>query len=198
MQNARTIPLEEMPPVAFSSHEPQLQVVLVYEDLEMGRLGKNVFDQIAKEVGGEGAARLTVWRFDFFHAPELTHAVSRQAVAADVIIVAPRDPNHLPPQVRVWLEEWPAKRILESGALIAVFASDLPPPRAKSSNAALLLWRAACRAQMDFICRNGTPQGSNASTETTTAAPSPNGFSNAITITHNFFPVPDSGWGLND
>lgn len=127
MEYARTIQLDELPSMAFSTQEPQFQVVLIYEDFEMGILGQNVFDQITKEVGGESAARLTVWGFDFFHTPELTHAVSRQAVAADVIIVAPRDPNQLPPQVRGWLEEWPPHRSLQSGVLIAIFDPNLPP-----------------------------------------------------------------------
>lgn len=121
----------------------------------MGVQGKEAFDLIAKEAGGENAARLTVWRFDFFHSAALTDAVSRQAEEADVIIVAPRDPNHLPPQVKAWLEHWPTARRTETGMLIAVFHPSVAAT-AKSSNTALLLWRAASRAQMDFICRKAT------------------------------------------
>jgi len=142
----------ELLPTGFSGQRPDLHVVLVYEDFEMGVEGKKVFDLIAKEAGGEDAARLTVWRFDFFHSSALTLAVSRQAEEADVIIVAPRDHNHLPPQVKKWLERWPSRRRLSSGALVAVFHPE-SSVSAGSSEAALLLWRAAERSGMDYFCR---------------------------------------------
>lgn len=197
MQTSFALQLDTMPPVAFSDHGSQLKVVLVYEDFEMGVQGKQVFDLLAKEAGEESAARLTVWRFDFFHSAELTQAVARQAEEADVIIVAPRDPDHLPPQVKAWLEQWPQLRKAETGALVAVFHPDVTDATARTSNAALLLWRAACRAQMDFICRKpgASTSGLNA-TESVTAAP-PTALNHPITITYNF-PTPDSGWGINE
>ena len=129
----------------------------------MGVLGKKVFDLMAKEVGGESAARLTLWRFDFFHSMELTRVVSHQAEAADVLIIAPRDPNRLPAQVNAWLEQWPVRRKLETGALVAVFHSDASSV-ARSNDSALLLWRAATRARMDFICHSGQPADAHTTT----------------------------------
>ena len=141
---------------AYPETDPALKVVLVYEDFEMGTRGKHLFDLIAKEAGGAGAAQLMVWRFDSFHSAELTRAASRQAAAADVIIVAPRDPSHLPPPVQAWLEQWPLHRQLKPGALVAVFHPSVSSS-VNFSDAALLLWRAAGRAQMDFICRKAGP-----------------------------------------
>jgi len=144
--------------------------VLVYEDFEMGTEGKRVFDLLAKESGGEDAARLTVWRFDFFHTPQLTLALSRQAEEADVIIVAPRDPNCLPPQVKRWLEEWPPRRRRSTGALVSIFP--LNTASSRSSDAALLLWRAAERAGMEFFCRPGnTPEERHSATRSASSAP---------------------------
>jgi len=137
---------------AFAKSGRELKVMLVYEDLGMGVQGKEIFDLIAKEAGGENAARLTVWRFDFFHSAELTRAVSRQAAEADVIIIAPRNPDILPPQVKAWLEQWPPRRKSGTGALIALFDPNVVG-HAKSSDVALLLWRAAGRAEMDFFYR---------------------------------------------
>lgn len=137
---------------AFARSGRELKVMLVYEDYGMGVQGKEIFDLIAKEAGGENAARLTVWRFDFFHPAELTRAVSRQAEEADVIIIAPRNPDILPPQVKAWLEQWPPRRKPGTGALIALFDPNVVG-RAKSSDIALLLWRAAGRAGMDFFYR---------------------------------------------
>jgi hypothetical protein len=128
----------------------ELNVVLVYEAFQTGLQGKEVFDLIAKEAG-DNAARLTVWRFDFFQSAEMTRAVTRQAEEADVIIVAPRNPDSLPPQVHAWLERWPLRRKAGSGALVALFER-CAATAAKSSNVAFLLWRAAERAHMDYFC----------------------------------------------
>lgn len=158
----------EMPPTAFSGLHPRLHVVLVYEDFEMGVEGKEIFDLIAREAGGEGEAHLTVWRFDFFHSPELTLALSRQAEEADVIIVALRNSSYLPPHVRRWLERWPQRRRNTGGAIVAVFHPD--DATARSSDAALQLWRAAERASMDFFAR--TKNVHTSGTGTTGAAAS--------------------------
>lgn len=176
-----------------------LKVVLVYEDFEMGARGKNVFDLIAKEAGGEGAAQLTVWRFDFFQSADLTQAVTCQTEVADVIIIAPRDPNQLPSQVQSWIEQWPLRRKIKTGALITVFhpeAGDLT----KTSDAALLLWRAASRAGMEFFSHRSTSVASRAVTTLSanltirTASPTPPAvIFNAFTL-----PDPKREWGLNE
>lgn len=155
MKTGHHLEVAEALPTAFSGLQPQLKVVLVYEDFEMGVEGKRIFDLIAGEVGGIDAARLTVWRFDFFHSLELTDALSRQSEEADVIIVAPRDPHSLPPQVKRWLDHWSQHRKIASGALVSVFHPEAGPS-VRGSNVALLLWRAANRAGMEFLCRSGT------------------------------------------
>jgi hypothetical protein len=139
-------------PIQWNSSLTQIRdikVVLVYEEFQMGIKGKEIFDLIAREAG-ENAARLTVWRFDFIHSAELTRAVTHQAEEADVIIVAPRNLESLPPQVRLWLEQWPMNRRNLGGALIAVFDSNVATS-ATPSNVAMLLWRAAQRAGMDYF-----------------------------------------------
>jgi hypothetical protein len=147
-------------PTGFAAVKPELKVLLVYQDFEMGVQGKQVFDLIAREAGNECAARLTVWRFDFFHSPQLTVAASQQAEEADVIIFAPRDPNWLPPQIKAWLERWPQRRKQHTGALIGVF-HPAAGAQARSSDVALLLLRAASRAEMDFFFRAETPTGAD-------------------------------------
>ena len=155
----------KLPARALSDSLLELKVVLVYEDVEMGQQGKQVFDLIAREAGGKSAARLTVWRFDFLRSAGLTLAVSRQAEEADVIIVAPRNPNALPPHVQAWLERWPLRRKHGTGALVALFDPNVNA-LANSSDAALLLWRAAERAGMEFFYRKHIPTGKKSRTST--------------------------------
>lgn len=153
---------------ATSSSQPELKVTLVYEDIEMGLQGKRIFDLIAREAGGQSAARLSMWRFDFLGSPDLTSLVNRETEEADVIIIAPRDSTTLPAPVQSWLEHWPIRRQPGQGALIALFAPTSRPP-GQSSDAALLLWRAAGRAGMEFLYRCGTPTTPPATAKT--AAP---------------------------
>jgi hypothetical protein len=140
----------------------QLEVLLVYEDFQMGLRGRKIFDFFAKEVAAGDAARLAVWRFDCFRSVELASEAGHRAESADVIIVAARCSHSLPGPVRDWLECWPPRRT-RPGVMVASFsptasvASQLP-------DASLLLWRAASRAQMDFICHAdcvpaGVPSG---------------------------------------
>ena len=201
MQTTHAIEISERSFPSFPEADETLKVVLVYEDFEMGARGKEVFDLIAKEAGGEGAAQLTVWRFDFFQSAELTQAVTRETEVADVIIIAPRDPNQLPSQVQSWIEQWPLHRKIKTGALVMVFhpkAGDL----AKTSDTALLLWRAASRAGMEFFSHRATTVGSNPAmdlsaipTMTVTAT-----HSAPATVTFNAYALsdPHTTWGLNE
>jgi hypothetical protein len=161
MRTPRTTKAGKLHGSAVSGSTLELKVALVYEDVEMGRQGKQVFDLIAREVGGQSAARLTVWRFDFLRSAELTGAVNRQAEEADVIIVAPRNPATLPAHVQAWLERWPLRRKQGTGALVALFDPSVDA-LANSSDAALLLWRAAERAGMEFFYRKHVPAGKKA------------------------------------
>jgi flavin-binding protein dodecin len=62
-----------------------------------------------------------------------------------------------------WLEHWLLRRKIASGALVSVFHPEAGASL-RTSNVAQLLWRAAKRAGMEFLCRSGMakrlpPQG---------------------------------------
>lgn len=137
----------------FEQNSP-LRVVMVYEDFEMAVQARKVCDLIVEESGAGAEAQLSVWRFDSFCSGDVRNAVGRQADRADVIVVAPRDLDRLPAEVDAWLKRWSTHRPAEPGALVAVFHPKAAQEGAKS-NVALLLWRAAARAGMDFF--SGTP-----------------------------------------
>jgi hypothetical protein len=137
------------------SVNPELRVLLVYEDWETALHAKRIFDVIAQAGREEVDARLSIWRFDFFHSPEIDGDIMNHSAGADIIILAPRSPDDLPAPVRRWLEIFPEKREAAGGALVAVF-----PPDAEvcvhSSRAAQMALGAAERAEMDFFLRPGT------------------------------------------
>ncbi len=128
-----------------------LRSVMVYDDSEMAIRGKSAFDLYAKEMEEGEPGELSIWRFDMLDAPELHRAAVELAEAADMIIVATRDSRSLPDSVSTWLEHWPARRKSGAGAVVAVF-DPATSAQAAASDVALLLWRAAERAGMDFFC----------------------------------------------
>jgi hypothetical protein len=145
--------------VLFRSLRPgrEIKVVVVYEEFHMGLQGKKISDRICREAG-RAAPELTAWRFDRIRSATLTAAAVRQAEEADLIIVAPRHPDNLPPQVCVWLEEWSANRKPGHGALIALFDARTAVT-SRRSNVARLLVSAAQRAGMNyFFCKEPIPE----------------------------------------
>ena len=128
--------------------------MMVYEDFDMAVQAKKVCDLLAQEAGVGDEVQLSVWRFDVIASDDPSNAAGPQAEQADVIVVAARDLDRLPAQVDDWLERWPAHRHAGPGALVAVFHPDAAQD-GTTSGVALLLWRAAARAGMDFF--SGTP-----------------------------------------
>lgn len=128
-----------------------LSIALVYDDLEMGVRAKEFADSFAREVGAGEDVRLSVWKYAFFESPELADAASAAAEKADVVVLASREGDQLPRAVVAWLGDWPERRQLKPGALVAAFAPEAGP-KPKSSWAGLLLMKVAGRARMDYFC----------------------------------------------
>ena len=131
-----------------------LNIVLVYEDLEMGLLGKSICERIYLESEAQNPAPPSVWRFDMLQVIGVRGAVTRLAAEAAILIVAPRNPERLSAAVNVWLNEGQVSRHPGPAALVALFYAD-SHPRIKSSKAALLLQEAAIRMNRDFFCHAG-------------------------------------------
>jgi hypothetical protein len=137
-----------------SGHPCPLRMMMVYEDFDMAVQAKKVCDLLAHEEWLGDEVQLSVWRFDAIASGDPSNAAGPQAEQADVIVVAARDLDRLPAQVEDWLERWPPHRKAGKGALVEVIHPDAAKDGATSS-VALLLWRAAARAGMDFF--SGTP-----------------------------------------
>jgi hypothetical protein len=182
--------------VLFRSLRPgrELKVVVVYEEFQMGLQGKKIADRIAREAG-RAAPELTAWRFDRIRSAALTAAAVRQAEEADLIIVAPRHPDNLPPQVCIWLEAWSANRKPGHGALIALFDARTAVTVRRSS-VARLLWSASQRAGIDyFFCK--APASEKPAARSAYAA-----VSTDLGMTHLLPTIPQAraaeDWGIND
>jgi hypothetical protein len=113
----------------------------------------NVLALIAKEAGEVVELQFAMWRFSFFETPELREDAARQAVQADVIVVAPggNSGGGLSSSVTSWLDQWTSRRQLLPGALVAVL--DPSAEQHHGESVVVCQLRSAARVTgMDFFC----------------------------------------------
>ena len=136
----------------FAEDGPRPQVLMAYEDLNMALRAMNVLALIAREAGDVVALQFAMWRFASFDTRALREAAARQAVQADVIIVAPGNSGSgLSFSVTSWLDQWTGRRLLRPGALVAV----LEPTTEKDHATSVVgrqLQAVAALTGMDFFC----------------------------------------------
>jgi len=136
----------------FAEDGPRPQVLMAYEDLNMALRAMNVLALIAREAGDVVALQFAMWRFAAFDTRALREAAARQAVQADVIIVAPGNSGGgLSSSVTSWLDQWTSRRLLRPGALVAV----LDPTTGKHHATSVVggqLQAVAALTGMDFFC----------------------------------------------
>jgi hypothetical protein len=137
---------------SFAEDGPRPQVLMAYEDLNMALRAMNVLALIAKEAGEVVELQFAMWRFACFETRELREAAARQAVQADVIVVAPGNSGGgLSAPVTSWLEQWTGCRQLQPGALVAVL--DPSAEQHDGESVAVCQLRSAARVTgMDFFC----------------------------------------------
>jgi len=135
----------------FAEDGPRPQVLMAYEDLNMALRAMNVLALIAREAGDVVALQFAMWRFASFDTRALREAAARQAVQADLIVVAPGNSGSLSSSVTSWLDQWTGCRLLRPGALVAVFEPTTGNDHA-TSVVGRQLQAVAALTGMDFFC----------------------------------------------
>jgi hypothetical protein len=125
------------------------QVVLIYEDLEMGLRAVKLLGTITTAASVDDT-QLSTWRFDHLQSSEIRKRASLRAQQADIVMVALRAGHGLSAHVRSWFDEWIRARKTREGALVAVF--DPSESMAfRPSGTASLLHAVAITAGMDYF-----------------------------------------------
>jgi hypothetical protein len=101
-------------------------VVIAYEDLEAGKNARRTYDYLAQHLGHDCQFANEMWSFDVLSIPRLRELAARDAMQADIIIVACHGGAPLPEAVKSWIEIWLAEEV-NAIALVALFdsASDM-------------------------------------------------------------------------
>jgi len=133
------------------------QVVLIYEDLDVGLRAVKLLGAITRAASVEDT-QLTTWRFDHLESDAAQKLASVRAQTADIVIVAMRSNHGLPNHIRSWFDDWIRCRRSPEGALVGVFEPG-DSMEFRPSGTASLLQAAAITAGMDYFS-NATPTSS--------------------------------------
>jgi hypothetical protein len=129
---------------------PIFNVLIAYQDFDTGREAKKVYDFVASNVGEDCRCDHQMWKFDVFGIPKLRELASRDATAADIIVISCRT-GQLPSEVRDWVESW----LLQQPSALALVAmydeSEGDPVPEETMAGQAYLAEAAKRGGMEFF-----------------------------------------------
>src|SRR4051794_31457425 len=77
-------------------------VVIAYENLEAGKNARKTYDYLAQHLGQDCQFANEMWSFDVLSIPRLRELAARDAMQADIIIVACHGNGRLPEAVKSW------------------------------------------------------------------------------------------------
>ena len=107
-------------------------VVIVYEDLEMGKLASWLCHSLAKEFKVDGELSQELWNFQVLDVAEIHEQAICVAARADLIVISTHGYEELPVEVSSWIEGWVKRRQNHPGTLVALFDELHPPPGARA------------------------------------------------------------------
>jgi hypothetical protein len=99
---------------------PEFNVVLAYDEDAGGIRAKEFFDTLVLDHGELFQFICHLWKFEVLREPRLFDAAARDAAWADMIVLAIRQSQELPAEVRRWIEHWLPSKQADSGALVAL------------------------------------------------------------------------------
>ena len=127
-----------------------LRVVIAYNDVAAGKRAMRVLADLGKGLGDEIEFQPFPWSFDLLADMDWRKAAARDAVNADILIIATSSANPLPPAIGRWAEAAISQKRGTAAAVIALFGSDENPDGAGSSRLEAIQ-TAVRQAGLDFF-----------------------------------------------
>ena len=93
-------------------------MLAAYDEVAMGVRAKHVLDSITRTLEPECKIVVNLWKFSMLQQIELADSAVREAITANLIILALREHNGVPHETRAWIEIWLQRRAGAAGALI--------------------------------------------------------------------------------
>lgn len=137
---------------------PTCNVLLLYEDLLLGKQAMELLRQLNKRVGDQVALRFRMWRFDVLALSLTRAAAAANAANADVIVFAARSGLELKPEVKHWIEhEWQPWGDGQDRAFVVLLDNRNGVPSARVELLLEFLRATAARLGTSFIMQVGGP-----------------------------------------
>ena len=139
-------------PRAPSRREPlvtRFKMVVVYDDVRSGIIGKNVADFVAKAMGPICEFDTALWNLALLWDAPIRKAARDWAGDAEILILALRDGNELSCYLREWVDDWISHSRGLSPAVVAMFEEG----GAATSFAVRHLENVTQRARVEFLTR---------------------------------------------
>lgn len=127
-----------------------LRVLIAYNDLAAGKRAMRVMISLGKGLGDDLELEPLPWSFELLQDADWRQVATRDAVNADMVIVATSDSRPLPPAVKRWVENIVGRKRGLDAAVVALFGPAEKPDEIDSSRLGFIQ-SAARRAGLDFF-----------------------------------------------
>jgi hypothetical protein len=114
-----------------------VNVLIAYEDFAAGARAMAMLKRVDVQCGEPGQLIHMMWRFDVLADADFFDLAVREALAADIIVIATREGKRLPQRIRDWIARWLLMKKSRPLALVATL--DYPPRKARSSSEGCVL-----------------------------------------------------------
>lgn len=133
-----------------------LRVVIAYNDLAAARRAMGVLRDLDRGLGDAIEFQPLPWSFELLTDPDWREAALRDAISADMLIIATSASGPLPAAVQQWVEFTFTRKQGTDAAIVALFGSREDPDDINSLRVAAVR-TAAQRKGLDFFAP--TPRG---------------------------------------
>ncbi len=131
--------------------EAALNVNIIYQDALTRRWARELWSRVGR-LAGTGGICQRAWRILDLAGPATFARAVTAAARADVLVIALRDTDEVPPILRMWAEAWLPRRGNRPGAMVALIGVR-PDPTAHRGYAHRFLEAIAGKAGLDYLPR---------------------------------------------
>ena len=104
---------------------PQFEIVLAYQDLPTGLHARQFLNHVLDHCQLGSEFKLTLWKLDLFHLPELCEQAVHAACEAALVVLSLRGDLGLEAKTEHWLAQWIKRRDGEECALAVLIDCDM-------------------------------------------------------------------------
>lgn len=131
--------------------EVSLNVLAVYSDREGAQIAGRVCASLRRKLGRDFQIDQSNWNAELLRSPKLRVLAAREAMNADLVIMAAAEGADLPDEVTAWLDLWRGREKSAPAALVALLKREnIEVPHLVEDR----LQRFATSAHMNFFCHS--------------------------------------------